>query len=38
MLVVAGIVWFFLLFIPVIVFLELLGGVGFGGVGLEVEG
>lgn len=37
MLVVAGMVLFFLS-IPVIVFLELLGGVGFGGVGLEVEG
>lgn len=33
MLVVAEIVLFFL-FIPVIVFLELLGGVGFRGVGL----
>lgn len=34
-LVVAGIVGFFLLSVPVIVFLERLLGVGFGGVGLE---
>ena len=35
MLVVAGIVGFFLLSVPALVFLELLGGVGFVGVDLE---